>query len=106
LHDIPFIALVSGRQPASVRLIGELDMATAPQLESVLQELDGDVELDCSGLEFVDAAGLRAFQKAHEACAARGCSFVLVDPSPAVSRLLRVVELDTLLLIRRAREAS
>jgi len=39
-------------------------------------------------------------------CAARGCTLALVDPSPAVVRLLRMVELDSLFLIRQAKEAS
>lgn len=101
-----FMAWVEGRQPAVVRLIGELDLAGAPELESVLAGLDGDVDLDCSCLDFIDAAGLRAFQKARVGCAARGCKLVLVDPSPAVVRLLRMVELDSLFPIRQAREVS
>ena len=100
------MARVDGRQPTVVRLMGELDLAGVPRLELVLAGLDGDVELDCSGLDFIDAAGLRAFQKAHAGCAARGCTLVLVDPSPALDRVSRLLELDTLFLIRQAREAS
>jgi anti-anti-sigma factor len=105
LDEILFTACVEGRRPAVVRLIGELDIAGVPQLASALAGLDGDVELDCSRLDFIDAAGLRAFQTAHEACAARGCTLVLVDASPAVDRLLRMVELDALFLRRQATEA-
>jgi anti-anti-sigma factor len=105
LDKIAFMVSVDGRQPAVVRLIGELDLAGAPRLGAVLARLDGDVGLNCSGVDFIDAAGLRAFQKAHEECAARGSKLVLVDPSPAVDRLLRMVELDTLFPIRQAREA-
>jgi anti-anti-sigma factor len=106
LDEIPFMACVDGRRPAVVRLIGELDLAGAPRLESVLAGLDGDLEFDCSGLDFIDAAGVRALQKAREGCATRGCTLVLVDPSPAVDRLLRMVELENLFLIRQTREAS
>src|SRR5262245_10724716 len=106
LDDIPFRASVDGRRPAVVRLIGELDLAGAPRLESVLAGLDGDVEFDCSGLDFIDAAGLRAFERARDGCAARGCKLVLVDPSPALDRLLRMVNLDSLFLIRQVREPS
>jgi anti-anti-sigma factor len=106
VNEIPFMAWVDGRQPAVVRLVGELDLAAAPQLESVLVGLDGDVELDCSRLDFIDAAGLRTFQNAHAACTARGCKLVLVDPSPAVDRLMRALELDAMFLIRLASEAS
>jgi anti-anti-sigma factor len=106
LDEILFMARVDGRHPAVVRMIGELDLAGAPRLESVLSGLDGDVDLDCSGLDFIDAAGLRAFQKAQDECAARRCTLVLVDPSPAVNRLLRMLELDTLFPVRQTREAS
>lgn len=106
MDEIGFRAWVEGRRPALVRLTGELDMAGAPQLASVLAGLDGDVELDCSCLTFIDAAGLRAFQEARAGCGARGCRLVLVDPSPAVDRLLRMLDLDTFFLIRQGREAS
>jgi anti-anti-sigma factor len=106
VDGIAFMASVEGRQPAIVRLTGELDLAGVPRLRSALAGLDGDVELDCSGLEFIDAAGLRAFQLAHEACAERGCKLVLRDPSSAVSRLLQIVRLDTVFLIRGTSEAS
>jgi anti-anti-sigma factor len=106
LDEILFMACVDGRQPGLVRLIGELDLAGAPRVESVVAQLDCDVELDCSGLDFIDAAGLRALDKARETCAARGRTLVLVDPSPAVRRLLRMVDLDAPFLIRPAKEAS
>jgi anti-sigma B factor antagonist len=100
-----FTASVDGRTPAVVRLTGELDLAGVPLLYSALEGLDGDVELDCSGLEFIDAAGLTGLVRTHEACAARGSKLVLLHPSPAVDRLLRLVELDTVLSICRERES-
>lgn len=102
MGEIVFMAsVVNGRRPAVVRLTGELDLDGVPRFLSAVARLDGDVELDCSGVEFIDAAGLGAFLRAHEACAARGSRLVLVQPSPAVDRLLRLVELDTVLLIRQ-----
>jgi anti-anti-sigma factor len=101
LDEVVFTASVDGRGPAVVRLMGELDLAGVPTLRSVLAGLDGDVELDCSGLDFIDGTGLWAVLQEHEACEARGGKLVLVDPSPAVDRLLGLVELDTVLLIRR-----
>jgi anti-anti-sigma factor len=101
LDEVVFTASVDGRGPAVVRLMGELDLAGVPTLRSVLAGLDGDVELDCSGLDFIDGTGLWAVLQEHEAGEARGGKLVLVDPSPAVDRLLGLVELDTVLLIRR-----
>ena len=41
-----------------VRLFGELDACEVRRVRACLVGVDGDVELDCSGLRFVDAAGL------------------------------------------------
>ena len=106
MDDILFMAWVEGRRPPLVHVTGELDLAGAPRLEAVLAGLDGDVEIDCSALDFIDAAGLRVFRTAHDECAARGCSLVLVDPGPAVERLVQIVGLESLFLTRQAREAS
>jgi anti-sigma B factor antagonist len=96
-----FMVEVEASSSALVRLHGEFDLAGVPRLLSALACLDGDVELDCSGVDFIDAAGLGAFVRAHRQCAERGAQLVVVDPSPVVVRLLQMVELDTALHIRR-----
>ena len=107
LDPLALTVSVEGRLPAIARVSGELDLATVPLLTVALAEVDdGDIELDCSGLSFIDATGLRAFQIAHEACARRGCKLVLVDPSPALSRLVQMVGLESVFLFREAEQAS
>jgi anti-sigma B factor antagonist len=107
LEPLALTVSVEGRLPAIARVSGELDLATVPLLTAALAEVDdGDVELDCSGLSFIDATGLRAFQIAHEACARRGCKLVLIDPSPALSRLVQMVGLESVFLFREAEQAS
>ena len=107
LEPLALTVSVEGRLPAIARVSGELDLATVPLLTAALAEVDdGDIELDCSGLSFIDATGLRAFQIAHEACARRGCKLVLVDPSPALSRLVQMVGLESVFLFREAEAAS
>jgi anti-anti-sigma factor len=96
-----FMVEVEASSPAVVRLHGELDLAGVPRLLSALACLDGDVELDCSGVDFIDAAGLGAFVRVHQQCSARGAKLVVVDPNRAVLRLMQMVELDTELHIRR-----
>lgn len=101
-----FTAWVHRGSPTVVRVNGELDLAGVPRLLSTLEPLHGDVDVDCSGLDFIDAAGLGALVRAHKACAARGSRLAVVDPSPAVVRLLRLVRLDTVLLLPRSDTAS
>ena len=96
----PLVLSVVDGDPVVVRAEGELDVAGVSPLSSVLADQDGDVELDCSSLSFIDAAGVGAIVRAHRECESRGTKLVLVDPSDAVVRVLRLVKLDTVLHIR------
>jgi anti-anti-sigma factor len=61
-----------------------------PVIRARLAGAGGDIELDCSGLTFVDAAGVNMFVELHQMCAARGATLTLVNPSPCVTRLLEL----------------
>jgi anti-sigma B factor antagonist len=100
-----FVVSVADGSSTVVQLRGELDVAGVPKLKSVLAELDGDIELHCADLEFIDAAGLGVFVAAHNACARRGAKLVVVDPSRQLLRLLALTELDTVLSVRQDRES-
>ena len=95
-----FTVSVQDGNPSVVRLVGELDLAGVPRLTTVLASLDGNLELDCSQLSFIDAAGLRALQDAHHARAARGATLVITNPSRLLLRLIGLLGLDTVLEVR------
>jgi anti-sigma B factor antagonist len=86
--------------PTVVHLCGELDMATAPALRDRLALIEGDIELDCSRLEFIDATGLAVFASANRQCAAQGAQFVLSRPPALLLRLLRITGLDEIITVR------
>ena len=72
---------------AIVRLVGELDLATAPELTDVLHGLEPGCQriiLDLTGLEFIDSTGLRL-------------EFVITGAAGAVLRVLRLTGLDVTL---------
>jgi anti-anti-sigma factor len=97
---------VTDGRPARVQLSGEFDAAGVADFASALRGLDGDIEIDCSGLEFIDAAGLGSLVAAHNACEERGGLLILIDPSPRMRRLMGLVELDALLRVRQIDAAS
>ena len=97
------VACVDGANPAVVRLAGELDIVTAPYLSECLASIDGDVEVDCTGLEFVDAIGLTVFVQANRRTDEAGWKFVLVEPSRSFLRILRITDLDESFEIRSDR---
>jgi anti-anti-sigma factor len=74
-----------------VRLIGELDMATAPILESTLDGIRGRVIFDCAELEYVDSSGLKIF-----VTAARNGGAKLRNVSDRLRRTLEITRLDSL----------
>jgi anti-sigma B factor antagonist len=72
---------------------GELDLATAPELASRLDDLRvacAYVVLDLSALEFVDSAGLRVILKAREEAERHRTGLRLRAPSEAVRRACAV----------------
>lgn len=98
------VAVCSGAGRSWVTLTGELDLASAPHLERVLDQVcrDGfhEIVLDLAGLDFLGAIGLEVFVRADEQLRAAGRRLILNRPGPLVSRILTITELDTVLTIR------
>jgi anti-sigma B factor antagonist len=101
----PWLGLeVIGAPPhASVRVTGELDMVTAPDLERTLNRLCSagyrDVDLDVSGLTFVGAAGLTVFVRCDERLRAVAGLLRLIAPTRRCRRLLAITGLDATLTV-------
>jgi anti-anti-sigma factor len=75
-------------------LRGELDLGAVPQFEASAAGLNGQVvDVDLSGVTFLDSSGLRALWNAGEAHP--GLRFV--NPSAVVSRLLELTQMDDLI---------
>ena len=76
------------------RLEGELDIATADDLSDVLRHAVADterdpLELDFSGVSFMDSSGLRALLEAAGLRNGNG-SLVILNPSTQVRRVLDI----------------
>ena len=68
---------------------GELDMASAPELEQAVMprlETGGWVVLDLRALDFIDSSGLRVVVGAHRAAEERGGRFTCVRGAPGLDR--------------------
>jgi anti-sigma B factor antagonist len=86
-----------GRAHLSLR--GELDLATAPELEQLVNErVDAgqEVVVDLRGLEFMDSSGIRVLVAAHARAGRSGTRVVIVRPEPssAVAKIVEVSGLD------------
>ncbi|HEX3510837.1 MAG TPA: STAS domain-containing protein [Solirubrobacteraceae bacterium] len=80
---------------------GELDMSNARELEAAIDAVAGErparLVFDVRDLRFIDSAGLAVLLGA----AARAGQVVLREPSPAVSRVIEITGLSTLLTIEQ-----
>ena len=77
--------------------VGELDLATAPILERVLETLVADppaIELDLSGITFVDCAGLRLIREALHRASPSSTRVRVSGARPTVRRVLELTGLD------------
>jgi anti-sigma B factor antagonist len=84
-----------------VHLESEIDAANAAAVERRLlayaEGADGDVVIDCSGLEFLDSTGLRALVAVAQRAEHRT---VLIDLKPTYRRLLELTGLDSVFELR------
>ena len=82
---------------ARVTVAGELDIATAPQLERALRRLQvypALVLLDLRKLEFMDCRGLRAILAADRRVRSAGGQLVIVRGPANVDRLFALTGVD------------
>lgn len=87
-----------------VRPCGELDLATAPDLEELVigRLADGArVVLDLRGLSFMDSSGVRVLVAAHARASDDGGELTIVRPArgSAVDRILEVSGIEEALHI-------
>ncbi len=86
--------LERGPQGVCLRVKGELDLATAPRLDLLLDELTADghdrVLVDLSELQFMDSVGLGSIVRAHGRADANGNHLVVRLGRPQVRRLFEI----------------
>ena len=88
---------------AVVTLRGELDLATAPQLQTALTELvtegQRQIYLEMRHLAFIDSTGLNVIVGAVKELQAAGGTLVLRSPTPATYKVLQITGLAEVLAI-------
>ena len=99
------IQIESGPAYACLKLEGELDIYTAPDLAEAIEKLEAAVPslliIDLADLTFVDATGLHILLEAHKRARNRRSCLFLLRPRPMVQRVLQVTGLDRVLDLPR-----
>ena len=87
-------------EAATVRFEGELDLATAPEAETALRQLEesepppGRIVLDLRGVRFLDSTGLRVILAADSRARRQGRNVQLIAGPEPVHRVFRIALLD------------
>ena len=110
-HAVDFtVDLIPGPAVETVVVRGELDLATAPLLRSVLDlactDRAGRVDLNLSAVTFLDAYALSTVIAAHRRLSARGAVLLLRDPSPIVRRVIELTCSDRAIPVTTRGEAA
>jgi anti-anti-sigma factor len=90
--------LTDGNNPVRLLLSGDVDAVSARRLHQSLIDLlrrrcPGDIEVDVSGVTFLDSAGIEALLRCQTDARQLECRLVLAHPGPLTYRLLQVAGL-------------
>jgi anti-sigma B factor antagonist len=98
------LSVVPDRDHVTITAVGEVDLATAGDVETQLQELWDSgwmaVDIDLRQVSFMDSSGLHMMVRAMRAAQRTGRSLAIIDGSDAVRRLLELTSMEDVLPIR------
>lgn len=83
-------------------LRGEIDVSNADGLLTTLRSTAGQhstatLLVDCTDLEFIDAAGIHVLVAMQRELATQGRELRIIHPSPILGRILRALDFEWLL---------
>ena len=94
---MPLEIVAEPSNPSTLALVGRLDSTTAPELDAVLDRVLKNAPplpfvFDLSRLEYLSSAGIRCFVRARKALEPGGGKVAIVNPQPAVRKVLEIVK--------------
>lgn len=83
-----------------LELNGDLDVSSAPALQSALQEIidagGKQVVVNLAGVPFMDSSGLGVLVAAYRRLSAIGGQLALAEPAPALQKVFKLTRTDRL----------
>ena len=85
-----------------IKVAGEIDAATAPQLAESLERCSGmSVCVDLAEVTFIDSSGLAVLSRAHKRADETGGEFSVKNPAANVRKAFEITRLDHLLTLEQ-----
>ena len=104
------VGISQGEGGTLVRVKGEVDMASAPQLEAAIERAretrPEQLVLDLAAVEFIDVSGLRVLIRAYHRAEEQGERLVIARASRPVRRLLALSGVADLIPIAEDADGS
>jgi anti-sigma B factor antagonist len=91
-----------------VRVEGDLDLATTPRLDDVLEQAMSSATLvvDLSRCSFVDSSAIRLLTTTAREAEESGGRLALVATDPGILRVLEITAVDTMLAVHPTLDAA
>ena len=91
-----------------VRVDGDLDLATCPELAEALERADVGKRtvIDLSGCTFLDSSAVRALIAAARASESAGGDVLLVTRDPGILRIREIASVDAMLPVHETVESA
>lgn len=91
-----------------VHVSGELDMATTPELEEVVESVDlaGRVVIDLTECGFLDSSAVRVLVGTARSSEEAGGSLSIVANDPGILRVLEIAAVDTMLPVHQTLDSA
>jgi anti-sigma B factor antagonist len=85
----------AARRSISFALEGDIDMASVPAIAQPLFDIlergeCSEMQVDCSGISFIDARGLSMMARAQRIADESGCRLMWMDPSAELLKILSI----------------
>ena len=93
------VAVQAAEGGMRIELVGELDVATAPELQRRVDEIasaEGNAWIDCTDLIFADSSGLDTMTRLAKTLRAQNRRLVLTNLRPMVRRAMDVLQITEL----------
>ncbi|HEV8296207.1 MAG TPA: STAS domain-containing protein [Acidimicrobiales bacterium] len=99
------IEVQDGGDDTVVRLIGELDLQSAPRVRTAMASVHGGhtdrVVVDLEGLSYMDSVGIGLLVSSRQRLESEGRHLSLRNPAPPIRRLLQITGLEDYLGLER-----
>ena len=98
MSELLSLEIEAGTHGPTVRVAGEIDLATAPKLRACLESLADEavVAVDLSGVAFVESSGIAVLIAEHKRRVVAGEQLVVTGSSPLTLRVFEAAGVDQL----------